>query len=482
MALVRSWAVDDDGEVAHDGPPRLSQTDTLMWTIEADPLLRSTIAAVLVLDAAPDRERVLARVRTAVERVPQLRHRVERAPLHPTVLQWVPVGHVDLDYHVRHVVLPEPGTLEHLLELVRVEYDRGLDRERPLWEFLLVDGLEGGRAAFVVKAHHLVTDGIGAMQLSANLFDLEPDPVVAEASDDGSSGADARSERTGWFGRWLDAAGHDVEVLAGTVDGVRTAALPAALRAVRDPIGAVGDALETARSVARVVAPAFDTRSPLMTARGLTSGFHAIEVGVDRLRAAARSGDATVNDAFLAGVTGGLRRYHERHGVSVGELRMAMPVSLRDDGHEAGGNHITVLRTLVPVGTADPAERLAAIRSLGRRLRSERSLPHTEVIAAALNAVPSPVIGSIMKHVDVLVSNVPGLPVPMYLAGREVQRMVPFGPTGGAALNLTLVSYRGTCGIGVHRDVAAIPDGHELVEDLRSGFDEVLALGDTESG
>jgi diacylglycerol O-acyltransferase / wax synthase len=229
-------------------------------------------------------------------------------------------------------------------------------------------------------------------------------------------------------------------------------------------------------SIGRVVAPVFDTKSPVMTDRQMATRLQTVEVPLATLRAAAKAAGGTLNDGFLAGITGGLRRYHDLHGAEVDELRVAMPISLRTDADEAGGNHVTVLRFTVPVAVADPAARIAALHAVGARIRAERSLGHTEAIAGVLNLLPKGVIGTMLKHVDFLASNVPGVPIPLYLAGAEVLRFFPFGPTAGSSVNLTLMSYRDLCCIGVQSDAAAIPDPEVFLRCLEEGFDEVLEL------
>jgi hypothetical protein len=194
------------------------------------------------------------------------------------------------------------------------------------------------------------------------------------------------------------------------------------------------------------------------------------------LRAAAKAAGGTLNDGFLAGITGGLRRYHQRHDADADELWVAMPISLRTEDDPEGGNRVTVLRFVVPVGVVDPSERIGALHELAASIRQERSLPHTETIAGVLNLMPRGVIGSMLKKVDFLASNVPGVPMPMYLEGVPVRRFYPFGPTAGSSVNVTLMSYDGMCCIGVNTDDAAIPDHDSFLVDLRDGFDEVLAL------
>jgi len=456
----------------------LSQNDAIMWNVEADPLLRSTIAVIFLLDRTPNREVLEARVRRTIGDVLALRQRVEGVPLHPGSLQWVEVDEVDLGYHLRHVSLPDPGGTDELLEFARTTAAGGFDPARPLWSFTLVDHVRvdgENRAAFIMTAHHVVTDGIGAIALAAHLFDLTADATAPD--DTGAVTAlPAQPAPTSTLDRWLRAVAHDVETAASIAATGMHDAVPNMLNALRHPVDTVAGVAATVQSVARVVVPTVDTKSPVMTARTMVHRFSVLEVPVDVLRAAGKAGGGTLNDAFLAGITGGMRRYHQLHDAPVTELRMAMPISLRTDDHAAGGNHVTVLRTVVPIDVADPRDRIAQLHEVGRRLRDERSLAHTEAIAGVLNLLPRGVIGTMLKRVDFLASNVPGVPVPLYLAGSEVLRVFPFGPTAGSSVNLTLMSYRGQCGIGIHTDTAAIPDTDVFVRCITEGFDEVTSL------
>jgi len=197
---------------------------------------------------------------------------------------------------------------------------------------------------------------------------------------------------------------------------------------------------------------------------------------MQQLREAAHLSGGALNDGFVAGFAGGLRRYHERHGVSVGDLHLSMPISLRAEGDEMGGNRITLMRFDVPVGVVDPAERISAIHKQTGKVRRERSLPYTEWIAGALNLMPRWYIGSILRHVDFLASDVPGIPVPVFLGGARVRMQYAFGPTIGSAVNVTLLTYVDTCALGIDVDTGAIPDYDVFYECLVAGFNEVLAI------
>jgi hypothetical protein len=200
------------------------------------------------------------------------------------------------------------------------------------------------------------------------------------------------------------------------------------------------------------------------------------QVPMPQLREAAHRSGGALNDAFVAGVAGGLRRYHEKHGVEVGDLHLTMPISLRTEADGIGGNRITVMRFDVPVGEADPAARIKLIHQRTGAVRDERSLPYTQLIAGALNLMPRWYIGSVLRHVDFLASDVPGIPVPVFLGGAPVRAQYAFGPTIGASVNVTLLTYVDTCALGINVDTTAIPDYDVFYDAIIASFDELLAL------
>jgi hypothetical protein len=218
--------------------------------------------------------------------------------------------------------------------------------------------------------------------------------------------------------------------------------------------------------------------SPVMRDRHLGRELDVLEVSVSDLRSAAAASGGHLNDAFLAAVTGGLRIYHQRHGAEISRLRVTMPINVRKATDGPGGNRITLARFQVPAGLPDPVERMRAMRKLSDAWRAEPSLGMTQGIAAGLNLLPASFLGGMLKHVDFLASNVPGFPMPVFLAGGRLLAYYPFGPTIGAAVNVTLMSYVDTCCIGVNADSGAIPDAGEFMVCLREGFREVLAAGE----
>jgi len=212
-----------------------------------------------------------------------------------------------------------------------------------------------------------------------------------------------------------------------------------------------------------------------MTQRGPGRVLHTITVGLDELKQAGAASGGTLNDSFMAALTGGLRRYHEHHGATVEELTVTLPISIRKADDAPGGNRITLQRLRVPLSMADPVKRMRAIGAACRAARSERSLAFTDAIAGALNFVPTAFVGTMLKHVDFLASDVTGFPNPIFLCGARVTDYSAFGPTIGAAMNATLFSYDGSCCIGITVDTTAVPDHELLVECLAEGFAEVIA-------
>ncbi len=452
----------------------MRNSDAFTWAMETDPRLRSTVVTVIVLDRSPDWDEVRDRFDGIARAVPMLRQRVVPSPP-PAPPRWEHAPDFDLDFHMRRVTAPAPGTMDTVLEMARVAAMEDFDRARPLWEATLIDGLENDCAAMVLKFHHALTDGVGGVQIGMMLFDLSEAPERH-----GPVAALPEVPPPSWLSGYRDTAGYDVRVVGNAVMGALKAAPKLLTQGIRRPVDTASSAAGLAASVYRTVRPVNRTGSPLMTDRSLVRRLGVLEVPFPRLRAAAHRGGGALNDAFVAGVAGGLRRYHEKHGVTVGDLHLTMPMSLREEGDEIGGNRITIMRFDVPVGVADPAERVRQIHDITARVRHEKSVPYTQWIAGALNMMPRWYIGSILRNVDFLCSDVPGIPVPVFLGGAKVLTQYGFGPTIGSAVNVTLLTYVDVCTLGIDVDTGAIPDYDVFFECLVAGFDEVLALAGDE--
>jgi WS/DGAT/MGAT family acyltransferase len=453
----------------------MSDSDALMWNIEKDPLLRSTIVTVLFFDRAPDWDTLVARIDRGSWLIPRMRQRVATPLLRMGPPHWSADPHFDLMYHLRRVRVCEP-TEEAVLDLARNAAMAGFDRSRPLWEYTLVEGLEGDRAAMVLKVHHSMTDGVGGMKLLLMLFDFEREPTDPGPLD--------RVEAIPTFTATdlvIKSIGHGRRRVLGMTQRAMVDTVRGAGSLLRRPRDTVGHAAEVGGSIARYMAPATTPHSHLMRARTLARSLGTIDVPLDDLKRAGKAVGGSLNDAFVGGVVGGLARYHEFHGEDVDDLRMVMPINLRDASAALGGNHFTPARFLVPLTIKDPAERMVELGRIARSVRDEPAVALTDALAGILNQLPTTVttalFGSMLKGADFVTSNVPGASFPIYAAGAELERMYPFGPLSGAALNVTLLSHCGTCNIGVNMDAVAVPDRAVLVHCLQEGFADVVAVG-----
>ena len=454
----------------------MSDEDALMWNIEKDPILRSTILAVSIFDRPPDWPRLRARIERATVLIPRLRQRVLSPPLRLGPPRWAVEQTFDLDFHVRRLRLTPPGDSATLLDALRPIASASFDRARPLWEFTLFEGLEGDRAALSMKVHHSVTDGVGGMAMLAELVDLEREPAPEAPSD---LPAVPAPDTFGAVALMRDSMTHTTRRVLGITRRAPVRAASEGVSAVRDPVGAATNVAVSARSVGRLLAPANGPMSPLMRDRGLGRSLAMFDVGLDDVRRTGKATGGSVNDVFLAAVIGGLRRYHERHGAVVDSLRMSLPINLRTVDDEAGGNRFAPARFPVPAGIEDPAERVRAVGMLVRNWRAEPALRMSSALAGVLNRLPTStttaLFGGMLKCCDFVATNVPGAPVPVFAAGAQIERMYAFAPTAGAAVNISLISHNDTCCIGVVIDTAAVPDPTVLGDCLRLGFDELLA-------
>lgn len=455
---------------------RMTDTDALLWNMERDPKLRSTVTAIMLLDRSPDWDRILDRAERLTRLLPRLRQRVVEPPriLGPPRYETDP--DFDLAFHMRRVSAPPPGDFRSVLDFAQASAMSGLDHNRPLWEYTLFEGLDDGRSAFVQKVHHSMVDGVGGMQLALMTVDEERHPP-----DDEPMPEEPAAEHLGLLEFQRDALVRSAHALVDT--GTHAPGLVGqAITGLRHPVRTVADAGRLVGSAVRLLSPALRTCSPIMTSRSTRWRYFAFEVPLDDLRRAAKAGDGSLNDAYVAAICGGFDRYHRRHGQSVPELRMTMPMNLRGDDELLGGNRLTTLRMLVPTDESDPVERMATIGDVSTRTQNEPAVAVTPTIAGLLNRVPERVMtlvfAGMFEHVDFLASNVPGLPSRCYTGGAEVLRWYAFGPTEGAAVNVTLMSHGQTCCIGVNCDVAAVPDPYVLAECFAEGFDEILALGE----
>jgi WS/DGAT/MGAT family acyltransferase len=452
---------------------RMSDGDALMWNIERDPLLRSTIAVVWLLDRAPDRERLERKIERATRAIPRLRQRVLPNPLALAPPRWQVDPYFDLAAHVGWHKAPGDGSLRALLDFAQPIAMRHFDTARPLWELAVLEGLEGGRGALVLKLHHSISDGMGLVRMTEALVERTREgPATEKEAPDAPEGRE-------WSQLELarDELAHEWRRQLGRLRRLGGGLAGAALR----PLDSAAELRRSLDSLRRGLAPIGEPLSPLLRGRSLSCRFDPLSIPLANLRAAGKKADGTLNDAFVAAVCGGLRLYHEASGAPVEALRMTMPVNIRDgDDADKAGNQFAPARFAVPIATPDPVERMRAIGSRVRRERAEPVLGFLEGVAGVLNRLPVSLsvslFGSMLKGIDFVTSNVPGPRREVFTAGAKMDAVYGFGPLSGAAINVTLFSYAGTCFVALNSDPAAVPDPDRLRECLEAGFAEVVGV------
>jgi diacylglycerol O-acyltransferase len=458
----------------------MSPVDYLMFRAEVDPRLRSSMMSVETLDVVPGWKRLTDVFDQASRRLPRLRQRVVAPTIPVGTPRWVVDPDFDLSYHLRRIRAPEPGTLRQVLDLAQPLLSAPLDMARPLWEAVLVEGVtaDGAQAALIVKLSHSITDGLGGIEFDRQLRDFERDqdrgPLPPLPVPEDITPADLTRRGV----RQLPVS------LVASAGRVAAGGLSLAGRLVRNPPDAISDVTSFLGSLQRMLGAPPVEPSPLLRRRSLNRRLETLDVPLADLRAAAKAVGCSVNDAYIAALCGALRLYHDRLGVPVEAVPMAMPVSLRTADDPAGGNRWAGVRLAVPVGEPDPVARMRAIRELVLTARSEPAINALSAVAPVLARAPHEVVtmlGSMGTNNDVQASNVPGHSQPTYIAGAKVLRVCPFGPLPGAAMMVVMLSLADTCFIGVNYDTASVTEHDLFARCLQEGFDEVTTVGGVRS-
>jgi hypothetical protein len=245
------------------------------------------------------------------------------------------------------------------------------------------------------------------------------------------------------------------------------------MSAIKNPLELIGKVRETAESVARFtkIPLPLGPLSPIMQSRSINYHFDTIDMDFAKFRAAAKSRERTVNDLFLAAISVGMYRYHETMGRPVGELRMNMPISLRTSDDQS--NAVTIARFEIPISNVID-DVLEAAANTVRSWRAEPALKLADYFAELTRFLPPELVSAAAQTSDLTASNVPGIPVPVWLAGAKIERMYPLVGTIGAAINVTMLTYEGIASVGVSSDDLAVDDRETLIDSLRSGFREVI--------
>ncbi len=392
---------------------------------------------------------------------PVFRKRPHRSPLTLGQWTWKNDAEVDLEHHVRHSALPEPGRVRELLALTSRLHGTLLDRKRPLWESHLIEGLEGDRFAVYTKLHHALMDGVSATRLLTSSLSTDPD---------------TRDAGMPWQAR---PGGRPRRGAATSV-----VSLPAAaIQLGADAVGLVptllrlaSDGLTSQATVLPLQAP----RSMLNVAITGSRRFAAESWSLARIRAVARAADATVNDVVLTMCSGALRAYLlELDALPATPLVAMTPVSLRTDDSDDQGNAVGVILCNLATDVAHAGARLVAVRqSMLSGKAALAGLNQAQVTALSAIAVAPLLLNSLMAlHTvspppfNLVISNVPGSPVPLYWNGARMTGTYPLSiPLDGQALNITLTSYDGQMHVGIVGCRRSVPRLQRLLVHLEDSL------------
>ena len=440
----------------------MSDAESLMWRLDRDPALSGTFGNLSILDRAPDFDRVRSRLALAAGSIGRLHQRVVPSPGNINPPQWVPDPAFDLDYHVRRIALPKPGTMEQLHHLAALLVADPLDRTRPLWQFIVIEGLRGGKAAILQKLHHAVADGETGLRLTLSFIDLErdaPDPEPMTPTDEPEEPVSAPS------------SGDSItDLLSGGLKAPLNF-----LRQVKDLLGEAATSPAAAENLRLLMAQLTDlgkAQSPLWTQRSLSRGFETLKFPLGDLLAASKRLGSTLNVGLLTAVADAAGSYHREFGAPVDTLRASMAISTRTD--DSGNNAFTLARFTVPTGEMTAAERFALVRDQADAARSTSTAAPLERLAAFAQTLPGAALTRIARMqsqtVDFATSNLRAAPIPVFVGGAAVLANFPLGPIAGVAFNLTVMSYNGSLDMGLHVDRAAVEHPDRLASHLQQAL------------
>ncbi len=461
---------------------RLSSIDASFLHQEG-PASHMHIGGVLLFEGpAPAFEDYLDHVRSRLHLVPRYRQKLATPPFETGRPLWVDDPDFNLEYHVRHTALPSPGSEEQLFLLVSRVASQPLDRSRPLWENWLVEGLSDGRFAIICKTHHSLVDGISGVDLGTVLFDLERDP--APPAEDLEPWQPQREPSS-------------AELAVAGVRGVVTTTADLATKAIgaathpRSTLGALRDAGEgLGELVWAVLNPAPET--PLNVPIGPHRRYAVVRAELSEFKEVKNALGGTVNDVVLAVVSGALATWLRSRGIRTEglEMRALVPVSVRTkDQHHELGNQLVVMRGPLPVYIDDPVARLGVVRKAMDGLKESKQAVGAATLTAVNNLAPPTILAQASRLnfstrlFNLLVTNIPGPQVPLYVLGRRLEDLYPvaFLPENHA-LAIAIMSYNGGIDFGLLGDYDALPDIDVVAEGIAASLAELLDVARQRNG
>jgi WS/DGAT/MGAT family acyltransferase len=454
---------------------RLNPLDAVFVDAEdADPNTSMAIASIAVFEGpAPSHEEFLAHIVGRLARVPRYRQKLRTVPFRLGRPVWVDDPDFDLRYHVRRTALPAPGGDQQLADLMARVMSQRLDRDHPLWEYWVAEGLADGHWALISKVHHCFVDGVSGTDLYRVIFDLSPE-----------GSPPAFDERP------VQAEPSPVELAVQAV--LDTVVLPArevlALRgAMADPQGAVRQAAGMTRAFAMLTPALWPTTGSSLSGRiGRERRYTWARASLDDVKTIKRALGGTVNDVVLAAISGGFRALLLARGEQPGPhmVRSLVPVSVRAPGEEdVYENQVSALLADLPVHIADPVGRLAAVQAELAALKNSNEAMLGQALISLGRYTPFPYaswlvrlgFGLPQRDIVTVTTNVPGPRQPLYGMGRRILEIIPYVPIATTLrTGVSIFTYCDQVTFGITGDFDANPDLDVLARGIEDGLAELL--------
>jgi WS/DGAT/MGAT family acyltransferase len=461
---------------------RLTALDHSFLQLEGATTHMHVGACALFAGPAPAYSDLVDAVEARLHLVPRYRQRLLPVPLGQGRPVWVDDPHFRLPFHVRHTALPRPGGDAQLRRLAGRIFSQALDRGRPLWELWLIEGLEDGGFALVSKTHHALVDGVSGVDIASVIFDTaaDPQPVAPPARR--------------WAPHPLPSSAQllaDALMERATQPAEAAQALAALVSGPRDLLGRAGTAVA---GLGALTWAGFEPapRSPFNVPIGPHRRFTWRDASLEQFRQVKSARGATINDVVLTAVAGALGTYMRRSAWETDGvvLRALVPVSVRDDEQRGAlGNRLAAMRAPLPVGITDPFERLEVIsEAMAGVKRSGQAVGAQALTELAGFASPTLVaqaarLQARQRLFNLVVTNVPGPQVSLYLLGRRLRAIYPLVPlAANTALGVAVLSYDGRLNFGLNGDYDALPELEQLAADLERSIAEIVQAASGSGG
>jgi diacylglycerol O-acyltransferase / wax synthase len=450
----------------------MSAIDSSFLHVENDTTPMHIGGASIFAGPPPPFEDLRTMVESKLDIVPRYRQKVRFVPLAAGAPVWIDDPHFSLDYHLRHSALPAPGSEEQLRQMASRVFSQHLDRNKPLWELWMVEGLDGGRWALLSKFHHCMVDGVAATDLMSVMF----------------SDTTPLSSRRPWVPA-PEPSG--LEILRQTV--ARRASLGGQLETLRRALQTPRDTLGTLVEMARATVAASTSMRPVASSTligpiGPHRRWSWADVRLADVKTVRTALGGTVNDVVLTLITNGFRELLDSRGETVGAddvVRTMVPVSVRRRGERGVyNNRVSAVFAGLPVGLDDPAARLAAIRAEMDGVKESKQAVAGDVLTSLSGFAPPLLLALGSRLVTVsprlnmhtATTNVPGPQEPVQTLGRRMLESYPFVPVvGSIRVVVAIFSYDGGLYFGVTGDYDGAPDIDVLTAGIAHGIDELLA-------